>query len=47
MTTSRAPEAPLAAMTGEDGGFGEPVTLKSVDGDSAELSPWEAVMLMV
>ena len=43
MTTSIVPEAPLAAMTGGDGGLGAPVTLKSVDGDSAELPPWEAV----
>jgi len=30
-------------MTGADGGLGAPVTWKSVDGDSAELPPWEAV----
>ena len=38
---------PLAAMTGGDGGLGAPVTLKSVDGDSAELPPWVAVTLML
>ena len=47
MTTSIVPDAPLAAMTGGDGGLGAPVTLKSVDGDSAELPPWVAVTLML